>query len=87
MIEDFALATSQNATTETLFWRAVLAHAVQDWLSKSLRVKREAERYLFQDNEDLSTVCASAGINVDYLRKHLNRIRGRSLRDLMPLAA
>jgi hypothetical protein len=87
MMEDYALATSQDATVETLFWRVVVARAIQDWLSKSASVRREAERYLFQNSDDLSLVCASAGINVDYLRHHLNKVRGQTLRDVLPLAA
>jgi hypothetical protein len=86
-MKDFAFATSQDTSTETIFWRVVLARTIQDWLSKSASLRREAERYLFQNSPDLSLVCASAGINVEYLRTHLNKVRGRRLRDLMPLAA
>jgi hypothetical protein len=71
----------------TALWRGVIARAIQDWLSKSLRPKREAERYLFENSVDLSLVCELAGINIERMRKCLNTVRGRTLRDLLPVAA
>jgi hypothetical protein len=64
MIREMALANAREVTAETLLWRGVIARAIQDWLSKPLRSKREAERYLFEDSADLSSVCRSAGIDV-----------------------
>jgi hypothetical protein len=87
MTEEFAFATAHQRSTETRFWRVVIARTIQDWLSNSVDLKRGAEHYLFQNSEDLSLVCASAGINVNYLRDHLNKIRGRRLQDVLPLAA
>jgi hypothetical protein len=87
MTEEFAFATVHQRSPETLFWRVVIARTIQDWLSDSANVQRGAERYLFQNSEDLSLVCASAGINVNYLRDHLNKIRGHKLQDGLPLAA
>jgi hypothetical protein len=71
----------------TGLWRGVIARAIQDWLSKSLRPKREAERYLFESSEDLSLVCSSAGIDVLKLRTCLNNVRGRTLEDVLAVAA
>jgi hypothetical protein len=48
--------------------------------------QREAERYLFENSADLSLVCGLAGINVGYLRRCLNKVRGRTLLDLVPAA-
>jgi hypothetical protein len=79
-----ALATKLEMTAETLLWRGVIARTVQDWLSKPLRPKREAERYLFENSADLLSVCASAGIDVGRLRTRLNMVRGRTLLDLLP---
>src|ERR1700680_971865 len=87
MIREMAFATKQELTTETLLWRGVIARTIQDWLSGPLRPKREAERYLFENSVDLSLVCQSAGIDVGQLRKCLNKVRGRTLRDLLPVAA
>jgi hypothetical protein len=84
MTEEFAFATAHQRTPETLFWRVVIARTIQDWLSNSADLKRGAERYLFQNSEDLSLVCASAGINVNYLRDHLNKIRGHKLHEIVP---
>jgi|HubBroStandDraft_6_1064221.scaffolds.fasta_scaffold425463_2 hypothetical protein len=85
MIREMALANQLEITAETLLWRGVIARTIQDWLSKPLRFKREAERYLFENSADLSSVCASAGIDIGRMRKCLYKVRGRPLLDLMPL--
>jgi hypothetical protein len=87
MIREMALATKLEMTAETLLWRGVIARAIQDWLSNPLRPKREAERYRFENSADLSSVCGSAGIDIVRMRKCLNRVRGRTLPDLLPIAA
>jgi hypothetical protein len=86
MIREMALATSKQLTTENLLWRGVIARTIQDWISAPLRSRREAEGYLFENSADLSFVCGLAGINVGYLRKCLNRVRGRTMRELLPVA-
>jgi hypothetical protein len=65
----------------------VIARTIQEWLSAPLRSQREAEAYLFKDSADLSLVCGLAGIHVGYLRKCLNKVRGRTLLDLLPTTA
>jgi hypothetical protein len=71
----------QNAevmeTAEQKLWRAVIASTVEEWVSGPLRKKREAEQFLFSDNEDYKTVCYSAGINPENLRGRLEKIRSR----------
>jgi hypothetical protein len=85
MMREMAFATEQDLTTEKLLWRGVIARTVQDWLSASMRSKCEAERYLFQNSADLSLVCDLAGLNVGYLRSCLNKVRGRTMHDLLPV--
>ena len=87
MTRQMALTATQELTTETLLWRVVIARTIQDWLSKPLGPKREAERYLFKNSVDLSLVCQSAGIDIGQLRTRLNMVRGRTLHDLLPVAA
>jgi hypothetical protein len=77
----------QELMTNTALWRGVIARTIQDWLSKPLRPKREAERYLFENSADLSLVCASAGIDISKLRTRLNKVRGRTLEDVLAVAA
>jgi hypothetical protein len=71
----------QNAevmeTAEQKLWRAVIASTVEEWVNGPLRKKREAELFLFSDNEDYRTVCYSAGINPENLRGRLEKIRLR----------
>ncbi len=85
MMREMALVMGQDQGTEKHLWRVVIARTIQDWLSSSLREKRNAEQYLFQNSADLSLVCESAGINVERMRKCLNKVRGRKVTDLVPL--
>lgn len=56
-------------------WRAVIASTVQEWVNGPLRVKREAEKFLFGNSQDYRTVCFSAGINPDQLRVRLEKYK------------
>ena len=87
MTRQMALTATQELTTETLLWRVVIARTIQDWLSKPLGPKREAERYLFKNSVDLSLVCQSAGIDIGQLRTRLNKVRGRTLEGVLALTA
>jgi hypothetical protein len=64
-------------TAEQKLWRAVIASTVEEWVSGPLRRKREAEQFLFSDNQDFQTVCFSAGVNPEDLRGRLEKIRAR----------
>lgn len=87
MFKEMVLATKPELMTATAMWRGVIVQAIQDWLSKSLSRTREAERYLFENSADLSSVCESSGINVGQLRTCLNKVRGRTLEDVLTVAA
>jgi hypothetical protein len=87
MIREMALANDQVQTNDVRLWRAVIASSIQDWLSGPLRLKREAERYLFDDSVDLRMVCELAGINIGRLRARLNNLRGQAGLVLLPVAA
>jgi hypothetical protein len=64
-------------TAERKLWRAVIASTVDEWVNGPLRQQREAEKFLFIENEDYRTVCDSAGINPEDLRGRLEKIRSR----------
>jgi hypothetical protein len=86
MISKMASSSTYDQETGVRLWKSVIATTVQDWLSTSSRSKLDAERYLFQNSRDLSLVCELAGINVDHLRRCLNKVRGRTLPSLLPVA-
>ncbi len=71
---------------EQRLWRAVLANTVQEWISGPLRKKREAEQFLFEDNEDYRTVCSSAGIDPAHFRNRLEKLRTGSNLQTLTLA-
>jgi hypothetical protein len=80
----------QNAeveeTAEQKLWRAVIVRTVEEWVSGPLRQKREAEEFLFSDNQDYRTVCYSAGISPENLRGRLEKFRQQQSADLQALA-
>jgi len=63
---------------EQRLWRAVIASTVQEWIQGPLRRQREAEQFLFQDDNDYRTVCYQAGIDPANLRCRLEKIRTRT---------
>jgi len=74
-------------TAEQKLWRAVIASTVEEWVNGPLRQKREAEQFLFSDNQDYRTVCFSAGINPEDLRGRLEKIRSRHIAEAHALAS
>ena len=62
-------------TVETRLWQAVIVSTIQEWTSGTLRLKRQAEDYLFKDDSDFPMVCQSAGMDVGQLRARLARLR------------
>jgi hypothetical protein len=68
------MTTDREGHPEARLWQAVLVSTIQEWISGPLRRQREAEKFLFNDNEDFRLVCASAGINPDFLRTRLAKI-------------
>ena len=74
-------------TAEQKLWRAVIATTVEEWVSGPLRRRREAEQFLFSDNQDYQTVCFSAGINPQNLRARLEKIRSREISEAQARAS
>lgn len=87
--------TMMNAVTEELIgesrlWMAVIAKAVEDWRFGTMRRRREAQHFLFENETDFNMVCANAGLDPVTLRARLLQI-GKKLdpyvRFQHPLAA
>ena len=45
-------AAEVEETAVQKLWRAVIATTVEEWVNGPLRQKREAEQFLFDDNQD-----------------------------------
>jgi hypothetical protein len=75
----------ENAPEQRL-WRAVLVRTVQEWIHGTLRNKREAEQFLFQDSDDYRTVCRSAGIDPAHFRNRLEKLRAGTNLEALALA-
>jgi len=65
---------TEECIAERRLWIAVLTAAVDDWCNGTLRHRREAQRFLFEDHNDFDRVCASAGIDASSFRSSLLRI-------------
>jgi len=71
------IATAQESVGEVRLWQAVIVRTIEAWMSGSLRQKRQAESYLFEDNNDFPLVCQAAGLDPDDMRARLSKIRKR----------
>jgi hypothetical protein len=86
-----ALMETRDTVTEDLIaerrlWTAVVVNAVDDWRTGSLRAKREAQRFLFENTQDFELVCAGAGLDPSDMRSRLLKI-GRMVNDDGPLGS
>ena len=77
MSETLVHSSEDQEIAEQKLWRAVIASTVQEWIHGPLRRQREAEQFLFRD-DDYRTVCFSAGIDPGNLRDRLEKIRSRT---------
>jgi hypothetical protein len=75
MSETMAYIRETPEMAEQRLWRAVIASTVEDWIYGPLHRRREAEYFLFLDEEDFHTVCFSAGMNPRHIRDRLKKIR------------
>lgn len=87
-------ASSESITEEFIgerrLWMAVVANAVEEWKSGTLKSRRAAQHFLFESDEDFRSVCAWAGLDAGNLRSTLLKIGRKIEMDgpmLRPLAA
>ncbi|MGB6199973.1 MAG: hypothetical protein WA871_07110 [Candidatus Acidiferrales bacterium] len=64
-----------ESAIETNLWLAVITDTVQEWMHGPLRMRREAEAFLFHDERDFPELCERAGLNPSLLRSKLLRAR------------
>jgi hypothetical protein len=74
--------SQENQVTEDLIgenrlWTAVIVNAVQDWRYGTLRARREAQTFLFEDHADFENVCSRAGLDAESFRGKLLKIGRR----------
>lgn len=76
--ENLQFGVSENAMERGSMqrvWQAVIVSTIREWISGPLRRKLEAEKYLFSKNSDFTLVCESAGMNADFLRARLWKLK------------
>ncbi|MFY9691702.1 MAG: hypothetical protein WA369_08235 [Candidatus Acidiferrales bacterium] len=69
--------TTEECIGERHLWIAVVTRALEDWRTGTLRERREAQRFLFDDDQDFGRVCAGAGFDPASLRAQLSKIGRR----------
>jgi hypothetical protein len=73
------IRTSQSDVTEECIaerhlWTAVVTRALEDWRTGTLRERRAAQKFLFEEESNFSCVCASAGLDPTSLRAQLSKM-------------
>lgn len=76
------LTSHENQVTEDFIgeqrlWTAVIVNAIDEWRFGTLRARREAQTFLFEDHADFENVCAKAGIDPESFRSKLLKIGRR----------
>jgi hypothetical protein len=69
--------TTEECIGERRLWIAVVTRALEDWRTGTLRERREAQRFLFEADQDFARVCAGAGFDPASLRAQLSKIGRR----------
>lgn len=80
-----ATSVMHDSRIERGLWLAVVMQAVEEWRSGTLRDKRLAQEFLFENSNDFQAVCANAGLDPDNLRSKLLKI-GRKVNPTGALA-
>lgn len=77
-------AVSEDFIGQRRLWLAVVMQAVEEWRSGTLRDRRKAQEFLFDQRNDFDMVCSNAGLDPDNLRSKLLQI-GRRINAHGPL--
>jgi hypothetical protein len=75
---DTQIVPNQGGSNERL-WQAVIENAIAEWVRGAEDQKRNAEFFLFEDEEDFPYVCRSAGLNPGSVRESLWAIRAQAV--------
>jgi hypothetical protein len=77
VVEDTEVVGREEKASEARIWQAVIVSTIEEWMSGPERHSREAEQFLFRDENDFPFVCQSAGMDAKSLRQKLVRLRDR----------
>ncbi len=65
---------TEDCVSERRLWTAVVARALEDWQRGTLRERRKAQQFIFDDHEDFERACFFAGLDRESLRSRLLKI-------------
>jgi hypothetical protein len=65
---------TEDLIAERRLWTAVVVSAVEEWKTGSLRARREAQQFLFENKDDFELVCAGAGLDPNDMRSRLKKV-------------
>jgi hypothetical protein len=64
----------EECISERRLWTAVVVMAVEDWRNGTLRARREAQKFIFEEKSNFQVVCESAGLDPATMRSRLLKI-------------
>jgi len=67
-------AVTEECISERRLWTAVIVMAVEDWRNGTLRARREAQKFIFEEKSNFHVVCESAGLDPATMRSRLLKI-------------
>jgi len=67
-------SVTEECISERRLWTAVIVMAVEDWRSGTLRARREAQKFIFEEKSNFQVVCESAGLDPATMRSRLLKI-------------
>ena len=70
-----SLTIQNDRSAHQRLWQAVIDNAIVDWMGGPVGDRREAEHFLFHDEDDFPLVCRSAGQDPEFIRESLWTIR------------
>ena len=65
---------TEDCVSERRLWTAVVARALEDWRTGTLRERRKAQQFIFDDHEDFERACFFAGLDRESLCSRLLKI-------------
>jgi hypothetical protein len=79
MVTSSVEVENETPEPEQRLWTAVIARTVEEWVSGPKRLQQLAEDFLFNNEDDFKTVCASAGLDPARFRGKLAKLKSQRL--------
>ena len=75
-----SLTLQNEANPHQRLWQAVIDNAIAEWVGGPVEDQRNAEYFLFHDEDNFPFVCRSAGMDPESIRESLWMIRALTVK-------